>query len=204
MRRAFLITASVPQNKQTGDDGLVTSQGNVIAVKTVVVDLGSQASVRAAARAIASLTKRLDIVINNAGISAAARRQLSPEGIELTFATNHVGHFLLTALLAPLLAPGARVVNVASSAHRISPMRFSDVNFDNDVQGPKQGQITVPENERPHPRNPAWTMVRGEDGFPGTVAYGVSKTANILFTVELKRRLASRGVDSFALHPGGE
>lgn len=83
-------------------------------------------------------------------------------------------------------------------------MRFSDINFDNDVKGPKQDQIAVPKDERPHPKNPAWTMAKSDDGFPGMVAYGVSKTANILFTVELKRRLASRGVDSFALHPGGE
>lgn len=167
------------------------------------MDLSSQASVRSAARAIASLTKRLDILINNAGISVA-HRELSPEGIEISFATNHVGHFLLTTLLTPLLIPGGRVVNVSSSAHRISPMRFSDINFDNDVKGPRQGQITVPKEERPHPKNPAWTMAKSDDGFPGMVAYGVSKTANILFTVELKRRLASRGVDSFALHPGGE
>lgn len=175
-------------------------------VKTVVVDLSSQASVRSAAKQIVSLTDRLDILINNAGISVA-KRQLSSERIEITFATNHVGHFLLTTLLTPLLAqasPGARVVNVSSSAHRISPMRFSDINFDEYVKGPKQGQIAVPEKERPHPKNPAWTMARSDDGFPGMVAYGVSKTANILFTVELNRRLASKGVQSFALHPGGE
>lgn len=175
-------------------------------VKTVIVDLASQASVRAAAREVALLTDRVDILINNAGISFD-RRQLSPEGIEMNLATNHVGHFLFTTLLIPLLvaaSPGARVVNVSSSAHRISPMRFSDINFDNDVDGPKQGQIAVPENERPHPKNPAWTMTRSADGFPGMVAYGASKTANILFTVELNRRLASRGVESFALHPGGE
>lgn len=170
------------------------------------MDLSSQASVRSAAREIALLTNHLDILINNAGISVA-HKQLSSEGIEITFATNHIGHFLLTILLTPLLlraSPGARVVNLSSSAHRISPMRFSDINFDNDVDGPKKGQIAVPENERPHPKNPDWTMVRTAEGFPGVVAYGVSKTANILFTVELKRRLASKGVESFALHPGGE
>lgn len=175
-------------------------------MKTVIVDLGSQASVHSAAREISSLTNRLDILINNAGISVA-RRQLSADGIEVTFATNHVGHFLLTTLLTPLLvsaSPGARVVNVSSSAHRISPMRFSDINFDNDVNGPKQGQIAVPDKERPHPKSPAWTVARSADGFPGMVAYGVSKTANILFTVGIKRHLGSRGVDSFALHPGGE
>lgn len=193
-------------SRQTGNQS--SSQGGdetttATVVKTVIVDLSSQASVRSAAKEILSLTERLDILINNAGISTVLR-QLAPEGIELTFATNHVGHFLLTNLLTPLFSSGARVVNVSSTAHRISPMRFSDINFDNDVKGLKQGTIAIPKNELPHPKNPDWTMVRSADGFPGMVAYGVSKTANILFTVELNRRLASRGVQSFALHPGGE
>lgn len=172
-------------------------------MKTIVVDLASQASVRAAASQVASLTDDLDVLINNAGISPS-RRQFSPEGIERTFATNHVGHFLLTTLLLPILSPGGRVINVSSSAHRLSPVRFSDINFDDEVDGPKKGKMNVPKDEQTHPKIPEWAAVAAPDGFRGTVAYGMSKCANVLFTVDLKRRLASRGVDSFAVHPGGE
>lgn len=152
---------------------------------------------------MAGLTDHLDVLINNAGVSLQ-ERQYSPEGIELTFATNHLGHFLLTTLLLPLLRPGARIVNVSSSGHRISPVRFSDINFDDEVDGPEKGKMAVPEEEQAPPNIPAWTKGRAPDGFQGAVAYGMSKSANILFTVALKRRLASKGVDSFALHPGGE
>lgn len=172
-------------------------------VKTVVVDLSSQISVRSAAKEIVGLADRIDILINNAGLGLLTR-QLSPEGIECTFATNHLGPFLLTTLLLPLLRPGSRIVNVSSSGHRISPVRFSDINFDNEVDGPKKGKIDIPTSEQPHPKNPKWCLTRGPDGFPSAVAYGMSKTANILFTVELKRRLADRGIEIFALHPGGE
>lgn len=177
--------------------------GAGIEVKTVVVDLSSQMSVRAAAKEIVGLANHIDILINNAGLGALTR-QFSPEGVERTFATNHLGPFLLTTLLLPLLHPGSRIVNVSSSGHRISPVRFSDINFDNEVDGPKKGKIGIPKSEQPHPKNPKWCLTRGPDGFPTAVAYGMSKAANILFTVELKRRLADKGIESFALHPGGE
>lgn len=81
-------------------------------------------------------------------------------------------------------------------------MRFSVYNFENEVGGPGRGGIELPADERPRMGAPAWTMARSADGFPGTVAYGMSKTANLLFTVALKRRLAGKGVESFAVHPG--
>ncbi|PSR90390.1 short chain dehydrogenase/ reductase-like protein [Coniella lustricola] len=173
-------------------------------VQTVSLDLNSLESVRSAAAEIAKLTDHLDILINNAGISTGTYSR-SREGIESHFATNHVGPFLFTNLLLPLIlraGRGARIVNVSSSAHSISPVRFSDINFENEVDGPKKGTIDVPMNERPHPKSPAWTVARSADGFPGTVAYGQSKTANILFAVGLKRRLAGHGIEVLSVHPG--
>lgn len=175
-------------------------------METVVLDLASLASVRSAARRVAAITDRIDVLINNAGISTSARR-LSPDGYEMHFAVNHLGHFLLTTLLLPLVAragPGARIVNVTSTAQRISPMRFSDYNFDNEVDGPKKGKIVIPPDEQPNSKVPAWILARSADGFPGTVAYGQSKTANMLFTVALRRRLADKGIECFAVHPGGK
>lgn len=169
-------------------------------VETVHLDLASQASVRQAARDIAAITTRIDVLINNAGINVH-RRQLSPDGIELTFATNHLGPFLLTQLLLPLLLDAAgsgptgatRVVNVSSGGHHISPMRFSDYNFEGKP---------LPPDEEPRRGLPDWVH-ETDDGFPGTLAYGMSKCANILFTVALKERLQQRGIDSFAVDPGG-
>jgi NAD(P)-dependent dehydrogenase (short-subunit alcohol dehydrogenase family) len=116
----------------------------------------------------------LDILVNNAGVMAIQDRMLSPDGHELQFATNHLGHFALTLGLRDALAAAgnARVVNVSSSGHLRSPVIFDDVDF------------------RFRPYDP-W------------LAYGQSKTANVLFSVELTRRWADDGVTSNALMPGG-
>lgn len=220
--------SSTTAGGRAGDAG----KGAATRVETVELDLASLGSVRAAAATIAGLTDSLDVLVNNAGISVSTR-QVSPDGIELTFATNHVGPFLLTSLLLPLLLllplPDAavkpvqgshlgggaraarRIVNVSSSGHRISPVRFSDYNFEHvdderDDHRDKKTQeepIGIPADELPHKSNPAWVLA-AIDGFPGTVAYGASKSANILFTVALKRRLRSQGIESFAVDPGSE
>ncbi len=95
------------------------------------------------------------------------------DGFELQLATNHLGHFLLTCLLAPALraAAPARVVNLSSGGHMISDIDWEDANFE--------------------PR-----------GYDGWSPYGQSKTANVLFTIELERRLGGRGVHAYAVHPG--
>ena len=97
----------------------------------------------------------------------------TPEGWELQFATNHLGHFLLTALLAPALraAGGARVANTSSAGHRFSAVVFEDIHFE----------------RRPYDK---WA------------SYGQSKTANVLHALELDRRLGASGVRAFGLHPG--
>jgi NAD(P)-dependent dehydrogenase (short-subunit alcohol dehydrogenase family) len=100
--------------------------------------------------------------------------QRTVDGFEMQFGTNHLGHFLLTALLAPAVLAGdhPRIVNLSSAAHGRSDVDLDDPNFDRTEYDPWQ-------------------------------SYGRSKTANVLFTKELAKRLGPRGVLAFALHPGG-
>lgn len=151
-----------------------------IDARFVPCDLSDQPSVRRAAAGLladASVAK-IDIVINNAGVMAIKEYTLDAHGNELTLSANHLGHFLLTGLLMPkILAAeaGARIVNITSHGHRIGPFRFDDPTF-------RHGQDYDP-----------WS------------AYGQSKTANILFSAELARRLHAAGhhdARSFAVHPG--
>ena len=132
----------------------------------------SPASVRACAKGWLADHDALHLLINNAGIMACPLARTA-EGYELQLATNHLGHFLLTGLLAPALLAGApaRVVNVSSAGHRLAGVDFDDLHFE-----------------------------RRE--YDKWVAYGQSKSANVLFSCELDRRLRDRGVRSFALHPG--
>ena len=137
-----------------------------------LLDLTSLASVRDFAAWFAARHDRLSIMVNNAGVMATPFERTA-DGFELQFGTNHLGHFLLTNLLTPLLIAGApaRVVNLSSGGHRGSDIIWDDPNYER----------------------------REYDKFE---AYGQSKTANILFSVELDRRLRERGVRSYAVHPG--
>jgi len=137
------------------------------------LDLGDFASVRACAERLLAQKRPIDVLVNNAGL--AGQRGLSKDGFELAFGTNHLGHFLFTVLLAPLLeaAPHARVVNVSSKAHY-------------DADGIDFGAITKPTKT-----------------ITGVPEYSVSKLANVLFTRELAKRLGARSnVRSYSLHPG--
>jgi retinol dehydrogenase-12 len=142
------------------------------AVEYLVADLSSQADVRKLAREFLDRNDRLDVLVNNAGAFFTKRLE-SVDGIEMTFALNHLGYFLLTNLLLDALkgSSPSRVVSVASEAHRI----VSKIDFD-DPQGARK--------------------------YGGWHAYGQSKLANILFTTELARRLAGTGVTANCLHPG--
>jgi len=140
-------------------------------VESLRADLSSQAAIRDLARAFASRHGRLDVLVNNVGACFPERRE-SVDGIEMTWALNHLGYFLLTAELFPSLAaaPAARVVVVSSGAHRRGRIDFAD-----------------PEGaERYH----YWR------------AYRQSKLANLLFTFELGRRLEGSSITTNALHPG--
>ena len=142
-------------------------------VDVLTADLASQASVRQLAVDAQARYPRIQVLINNAG-AIYASRQLSPDGIELTWAVNHLAPFLLTTVLLPRLTAStpARIVTTSSDAHRGAQIPFDDL----------KAQRT-------------W----GGFGFP---RYGQTKLANILFTVELARRLAGTGVTANCFHPG--
>ncbi|KAI5252055.1 metallopeptidase MepB [Aureobasidium subglaciale] len=167
-----------------------------VAVSTVILDLSSQASVRRAADEISRLVDRIDILINNAAV-VDSELGYTKEGIEMQFGVGHVGHFLFTTLLLPLLEASAkdsqgatRVINVSSEGHRIGPVRLHDYNFEGKE---------VPEEEL-SPRKEA----RMKDGqkYSVWVAYGQTKSANILFSLALNDRLGTKGIRSYAVHPG--
>jgi retinol dehydrogenase-14 len=142
------------------------------AISLMHCDFASQADIRKLASDFAAKHARLDVLVNNAG-SVSATRQLTGDGLEQTFAVNHLGYFLLTNLLLPLLERSApsRVVNVASVAHRQGDIDFENLEYQ-----------------------------RG--GYTTMRAYSRSKLANVLFTAELARRLAGKGVTVNCLHPG--
>lgn len=149
------------------------SQGGGATIDTLVCDLASLESVRKAAEEANGRFDKIDLLINNAGVMACDK-DTTADGFERQFGTNHIGHFLLTNLLMPLLEKGERVriVNLSSRGHHIAPVDFDDPNFEN----------------RDYDR---W------------VSYGQSKTANVLFAVGLEDRLADKGIHAYALHPGG-
>jgi NAD(P)-dependent dehydrogenase (short-subunit alcohol dehydrogenase family) len=134
------------------------------------VELTDRASIAAF---VAAWDGPLHLLINNAGVMALPELELSPEGWEMQFATNHMGHFELALGLHDALADeGARIVSVSSSGHLRSPIVWDDVHF----------------------------AFRAYDPW---LAYGQSKTANVLFAVEATRRWAADGITANALMPGG-
>jgi NAD(P)-dependent dehydrogenase (short-subunit alcohol dehydrogenase family) len=136
-----------------------------------LADLSSMAEARRVGAAIAGSEPRIDVLINNAGAMFAERR-VTPEGLELTFALNHMAYFVLTQALRERLAASApaRIVSTASNAHSGASLDFDDL--------------------------------QSAKGYSGFKVYGRSKLANILFTRELARRLAGTGVTTNCLHPG--
>jgi NAD(P)-dependent dehydrogenase (short-subunit alcohol dehydrogenase family) len=142
-------------------------------VQLVVFDLADLASVRRGAAEILEQAPRLDVLVNNAGLVLSERAE-TVDGYEATFATNHLGPFLLTSLLLARITAStpSRVVNVASTAHNAAR---KGIPFD-DLQSTTH--------------------------YRGMRVYGQSKLANILFTLELARRFEGSGVTANSLHPG--
>ena len=140
-------------------------------IELIELDLASLASVRRCADALVAAGKPFDVVIANAGVMACPKGETA-DGFETQFGTNHLGHFALVNRIASLLGPGGRLVNLASSGHRLADVDLDDPGFE----------------RKPYD---AW------------VAYGRSKTANVLFAVEFDRRHQARGVRAAAVHPGG-
>ncbi|MDQ1499303.1 MAG: hypothetical protein QOD57_5476 [Actinomycetota bacterium] len=161
-----LAVRSLDAGERAADD-VIGSTGNK-QVLVAPLDLTDRASV---AEFVAAWDGPLHILVNNAGVMATPETH-TPEGWELQFATNHLGHFALAVgLRRALAAEGARIVSVSSAGHLLSPVVFEDIHF------------------RRRPYDP-WT------------AYGQSKTANILFAVEASRRWADDGITANALMPG--
>jgi NAD(P)-dependent dehydrogenase (short-subunit alcohol dehydrogenase family) len=154
-------------------------------VKALALDLGSKASIRAFAEQFKASYGRLDVLVNNAGVWSTSRKTTA-DGFESTFGVNHLGTFLLTHELLPLLgsrslasadAPAAldrapsRVVVLSSALHYRGRMEWDDLQFE-------------------------------RRGYSGSTAYNQSKLANVLFTLALARRLDGKGVTVNAVHPG--
>jgi NAD(P)-dependent dehydrogenase (short-subunit alcohol dehydrogenase family) len=149
----------------------ITSRNGNAAILVGRLDLADPRSVAAF---VAAWSGPLDLLVNNAGVMALPELQLTPQGWEQHFATNHLGHFALAVGLHDSLAAaaaGARIVSVSSRAHLRSRVVFDDVNF----------------ASRP---------------YDPMAAYGQSKTANVLFAVEASRRWSDDGITANALHPG--
>ncbi len=162
-----LAVRNTGAGQHAAGDIIATTGNNQVAVAPL--DLAVRAS---AASFAAAWDGPLHILINNAGVMASPLMR-TPEGWEMQFATNHLGHFALAAALHGALtaAGGARVVSVSSAAHLRAPVDFSDIHF-------------------------------RERSYDPWLAYGQSKTANVLFAVEGTKRWAADGITVNALHPG--
>lgn len=168
---AFVVLAS--RNRQRGEKASRQINESVMrnATDFIPVDLSSQQQIREFAETFKARYDRLDVLINNAGGFFLKRRE-TVDGLEMTFALNHLNYFMTTLLLMDsILASGSgRIVNISSESHR-----GYDIDFDD---------------------------LQSEGGYNGLQAYAQSKLANLLFTYDLARRLANTRVTVNALHPG--
>jgi NAD(P)-dependent dehydrogenase (short-subunit alcohol dehydrogenase family) len=172
-KRADVILACRDLGKARTAAAQISSAVPGAKVDVMELDLSNLASVRGFSDAFHLQHQALHVLCNNAGVMAIPYRQTA-DGFEMQFGTNHLGHFALTGLLLDrlLATEGARVVNVASGAHRMGKIRFDDLQWKN--------------------------------GYRKWMAYGQSKLANLLFTLELQRKLDAAGKKLLcvACHPG--
>ena len=165
------MAARNPEKNQAAAERIRASvPGADLELRTL--DLGSLESVRTFAKEFLADHDRIDVLLNNAGVMACPRGETA-DGFEMQLGTNHIGHFLLTVLLAPAIVAAApsRVVTLSSGAHGICDVDLDDPWFER-----REYQ--------------AWD------------AYGQAKSANALFALELQRRLGPKGVTSLSVHPG--
>jgi len=169
---ATVVMAARDPQKNAAALALLRSRVPKAELRSVVLDLADLNGVHKAAESVLAENRRIDILINNAGIMACPLGRTA-QGCELQFGTNHIGHFLFTCLLIPALrrADNARIVSLTSGGHRTGSVDFDDPHFE----------------RRPYNN---W------------MAYGQSKTANALFAVGLSKRLGSFGITANAVHPG--
>ncbi len=168
--RVVLIGRS-QERCESAVDGIKRATKNT-EISALTADLMLQSEVNRVANLLISRLDRLDVLINNAG-AMFLERELTSEGLERTFALNHLSYFLLTLRLFPLIQASGdgRIISVASDAHRAV-------------------------------RNPSACDWKGDLTTPTLMTYPLSKLANILFTFELHRRIEGTGVTANALHPG--
>jgi len=150
---------------------LIQNKTGNLSVEYLLADLSSQKDILRLAKTFKDKYDRLDVLINNAGATFSERME-SIDGIEMTFALNHLGYFLLTNLLRDILEASApsRVINVSSSLHKFGKLNFKDIPFKN--------------------------------GYTRSKAYQRSKLANIAFTYELARHFTNQKVTVNAMNPG--
>lgn len=171
-------------------------------------DLSNQKAVREAAAEVLSWNDvpTIDILVNNAAVMNIPERILSEDGIEIQFATNHVGHFLFTCLIMPKLFKAAesspkgttRVINVTSGSPTIAGIRWSDINFE-------KINRDLPEAEQPlYDLHRRWGAINPEEkSYLPLEGYNQSKVANLLFSIAANKRLYDKhGILSLAVHPG--
>jgi len=141
-------------------------------IDILICDLSSMKQVKATAEKIRDSYTEIDRLVNNAGILPDGNRRETDEGLELTFAVNHMAYFLLTKELMPILekTPSSRIINVASDAHRYGTFN--------------------PEN------------LQLSRGYSTSKAYGNSKLFNIMFTWQLAKEIEEKDITAFCLHPG--
>jgi NAD(P)-dependent dehydrogenase (short-subunit alcohol dehydrogenase family) len=152
----------------------IVAENAAAKIEVRALDVADLDSVRRFAAEFLSEGKPLDLLINNAGVMAIPERRTTPQGFEMQFGTNHLGHFALTGLLLPALLrqPKSRVVTVASIAHKGGKLNFDDLN--------------------------------GERGYDPRGAYQQSKLANLVFGLEFDRRLRAHSANTTSViaHPG--
>lgn len=175
--------------------------------RSLKLDLNSLAATKKAAQEILDDTsiKQIDITVTNAGFgSGKPDREVTVDGIETHFGANHLAHFLFVNTLLPKIkaaakqnSPGAtRIITISSNAASVSPIRFSDWNYE-------KHSTDVPDSEQPSwAIHPLMDLPADPVPFSYLVAYGQSKTANVLMAVQLNKLLSSEGISAFSLHPG--
>ncbi|TRD11760.1 SDR family NAD(P)-dependent oxidoreductase [Erythrobacter insulae] len=170
---AHVVLAGRDQEKLNAAVTAIKADHPEAQIESIICDLGALESVRACGKEARDRFDKIDVLINNAGVMATPKGATN-DGLETQFGTNHIGHFLLTKHLMPLVEKGQdkRIVNLSSRGHHMAPVDLDDPNFENRDY-----------NE--------W------------VSYGQSKTANILFTVGLEQRFGGKGIHAYAVHPGG-
>ena len=200
---SLLILAGRNLAKLQATETVLKTASPGISTRLLELDLSSQEQVRKASVEVNAYAEPIDRLINNAAIMAVPYSK-SVDGLESQFATNHIGHFLFTNLIMPkLLAAekGARIVNVSSSGHKGEQIRFDDYGFE------VSSTVCRPEQKRVITYAIEWNALLTIDNQNGATyekwkAYGQTKTANMLFSLSLADKLASKNIQSYSLNPG--